>query len=93
MAGAQGKRFSEDEIAKIRCLLATTDMSVPDIALRMRCSGTAILSINRHYNIRRYDGKRSCWKLASSPAAEAVTPQPSSFPAPSPTSGALTPVT
>jgi len=76
MAGTQGKRFSEQEILRIRHLLAKTDMTVPEIALRMGCSGGPILSINRRFDIRRYNGKRSCWQMASSPDAEAVTPQP-----------------
>ena len=38
MTSNQGRRFSEQEIAKIRRFLAETDMTISDIATRMGCS-------------------------------------------------------
>jgi hypothetical protein len=69
----QGKVFSEDEVRKILTLLATTDMAIPDIALRMRCSRGAIASLNRKYKIREYRGLRSTWTQAEAVPAEVVS--------------------
>jgi hypothetical protein len=66
MAGIQGKRFSEGQIARVRQLLRDTEMSIPEIATRMGCSKGPILSINRRFGIRQYLGKRSCWQTGSS---------------------------
>lgn len=57
----QGKVFTEEEIRRIVHLLSTTDMALPDIALRMRCTRGAVASINRKYKIREYAGLRSTW--------------------------------
>ena len=63
MERGQGRRFSPEKIAKIKSLLATTDMSIPEIAERMGCSGAPIVAINRKYAIRAYNNKRSSWVL------------------------------
>jgi hypothetical protein len=59
----QGRRFSEKQTETIRILLATTDMTIGEIAKRMGCSSGAIASINRKVKIRQYDKKRSSWAL------------------------------
>ena len=58
----QGKAFSETELQRIVYLLRTTEMAIGDIAQRMRCSRSAIASINRRYQVREYAGLRSVWK-------------------------------
>jgi hypothetical protein len=58
----QGKAFSETELQRIVYLLRTTEMAIGDIAQRMRCSRSAIVSINRRYQVREYAGLRSVWK-------------------------------
>jgi hypothetical protein len=60
----QGRVLSEHQVRRIVSLLATTDMSIPDIALRMGCSRSAIVSVNRHHGIRNYNGHRSTWTCA-----------------------------
>ena len=63
MFRSQGKYFSEGELSRITFLLRETEMSLPDIASRMRCSRSAVAAVNRKFQIRVYDGKRSQWSL------------------------------
>jgi len=66
MIRSQGKYFSKDEVNRIVMLLRESDMTLPEIADRMRCSRSAIAAINRRYQIRLYGGKRSQWSLNES---------------------------
>ena len=59
----QGRYFTLEEINKIVLLLRETDMSLADIASRMCCSKGVIVSVNRKFQIRAYEGKRSNWIL------------------------------
>jgi hypothetical protein len=61
---SQGKYFTDEQVERIIRLLSETDMSLPDIALRMRCSRSAIAAINQRFQVREYDGKRSRWTLS-----------------------------
>jgi len=72
MAGAQGRRVSEAESARIRHVLLNTEMSIPDIATRMGYSKSVIASINRRFKIREYKGRRTCWQMGSSTGTEAM---------------------
>jgi hypothetical protein len=63
MQRGQGRRFSPEKVERIKYLLATTDMTIPEIAQRMGCSGTPIVAINRKFGIRAYNNKRSSWVL------------------------------
>src|SRR5438094_7590361 len=63
MVRSQGKYFSKDELNRIVMLLRESDMTLPEIADRMRCSRSAIAAINRKFQIRLYGGKRSQWSL------------------------------
>ena len=63
MVRSQGKYFSQNELNRILMLLRESEMSLPEIAERMRCSRSAVAAINRKYQIRRYEGKRSEWSL------------------------------
>jgi ribosomal protein S13 len=63
MIRSQGKYFSKDELNRIVMLLRDSDMSLPEIADRMRCSRSAVAAINRKFQIRLYGGKRSQWTL------------------------------
>jgi predicted DNA-binding protein YlxM (UPF0122 family) len=58
-----GVRFSTERIEKIKRLLATTDLSLGEIAERMDCSRAAVASINAKWRIRIYGKKRNSWKL------------------------------
>jgi transposase len=40
-------------------------MSLPEIAQRIGCSRSTVVTINRKYQIRHYAGSRSKWALAS----------------------------
>ena len=57
----QGCILSEDETRKIVALLATTEMTIGEIATRMRCSRSTVASVNRRYRVRDYAGLRSRW--------------------------------
>ena len=63
MYRTQGRYFTEDQIERIVLLLRNTEMTLPEIACRMRCSRSAIAAINRRFHIRAYDGKRNQWTL------------------------------
>ena len=58
----KGRTFTEQEIQRIVLLLAETDMTIPEIAERMHCSRSAVLSINRRWQVRLYNGARSSWE-------------------------------
>ena len=58
----QGRAFTEDAVQRIASLLANTDMTIAEIAARMGCSRSAVLTINRKRQIRTYDGLRSTWR-------------------------------
>lgn len=72
MAGMQGRPCSTEQVARIKYLLAETDMTAHDIARRMGTSPSTIISINRRSGIRRYNGKRSHWEVASETGAHAA---------------------
>ena len=60
MAG-QGHAMHESQIRTVISLLASTDMTIPEIAARMGCSRSAIVGVNRKFQIRQYRGRRSSW--------------------------------
>jgi len=57
----QGRVFSQEEIERITWLLTSTDMTMKQIAQRMQCSHSAVVSINRKSRVRTYAGRRSSW--------------------------------
>jgi len=61
----QGCALKESEIRRIVNLLATTDMSLIEIAQRAGCSRGAIASINRRFQVRQYAGHRTSWALST----------------------------
>ena len=61
----QGCVLQDAEVRKMVSLLASTDMTIPEIAKRMGCSRSAIVSINRKFQVRDYAGHRSTWALTS----------------------------
>jgi hypothetical protein len=61
MDGKQGKPLSPLTIDRIKTLLAFTDMTIREIAERMGCTRGRVLSINRKFQVRLYEGKRSNW--------------------------------
>ena len=63
MIRSQGKYFSEDELNRITVLLRETDLTLTEIADRMRCSRSAVAAINRKVQIRVYGGRRSQWSV------------------------------
>ena len=63
MVRSQGRYFSEGELRRIITLLRETELSLPEIADRMNCSRSAIAAINRKFQVRLYEGRRSQWNL------------------------------
>jgi hypothetical protein len=68
MVRSQGKYFSKGELDRILMLLRESEMSLPEIADRMRCSRSAVAAINRKFQIRLYGGRRSQWSVNCSVA-------------------------
>jgi len=62
MAG-QGVVRTEQEIQKIVALLSATDMTIGEIAQRMNCSKSVVVTVNRKFRVRDYAGLRSSWTL------------------------------
>jgi hypothetical protein len=58
-----GIPFSTERVEKIKGLLATTDLSLAEIAERMDCSRAAVAAINTKYRIRIYGKHRNTWTL------------------------------
>ena len=75
MSRAQGRYFTENEINRIRQLLADTDMTIPEIAARMDCARSSIAAINRRLQIRNYGGARAYWDCNSQNLALKVSTQ------------------
>jgi hypothetical protein len=73
----QGCPLEESEIRRIVGLLASTDMSLLNIAERTGRSHAAIAAVNRRFQIRQYGGRRSTWAVSAtshvSPALERRT--------------------
>ena len=70
MIRSQGRYFTPEELKRIVFLLHGTEMTLSEIAARMRCSRSAVAAINRKFLIRDYDGKRSQWVLSDAVPAE-----------------------
>ena len=66
----QGCALSSEEIRRIVFLLSETEMTVPQIAQRMQCSPSAVLSINRRFTVRFYGGLRKTWLRVASQTRE-----------------------
>jgi hypothetical protein len=64
--GSRGKALSENQVRKIISLLASTELTVPEIAERMGCSRSTVVSVNRFHGIRDYQGHRSVWVCTTS---------------------------
>jgi hypothetical protein len=69
MAG-QGNPMHEGQIKTVVSLLASTDMSIPEIAERMGCSRSAIAALNRKFQVRQYNGRRSTWVVSVHDSAD-----------------------
>jgi DNA-binding transcriptional regulator GbsR (MarR family) len=63
MAG-QGNPMHEGQIRTVISLLAATEMTIPEIAQRMGCSRSAIAAVNRKFQVRQYQGRRSTWVVS-----------------------------
>ncbi|HEY2379701.1 MAG TPA: hypothetical protein VGK48_00845 [Terriglobia bacterium] len=67
----QGDSLTEEEIKRIVTLLADTDMAIFDISQRMGRSRSAIIAVNRRFQVRKYDGQRTAWTMETMQEAEA----------------------
>jgi hypothetical protein len=61
MRRSQGLQLLPQEVDRIKFLLGYTDITLQDIAIRMDCSKSSIIAINRKFQIRQYRGRRSSW--------------------------------
>jgi hypothetical protein len=57
----QGLYLLPQEVDRIKFLLGATDLSIQDIAIRMDCTKSTIVKLNRKLQIREYRGRRSSW--------------------------------
>ena len=62
-----GRFLTEQEVKRIVTLLASSDMTILEIAQRMTCSPSAIGAVNRRFQVRRYAGLRAKWILELKP--------------------------
>jgi hypothetical protein len=53
------------DVRRIVSLLASTDMTLWEISMRMGCSHSAIAAVNRRYQVRDYGGQRSHWRVTA----------------------------
>jgi len=65
----QGQSIPVESIRQILHLLSSTEMTVSEIAERMSCSKSTIISINRRFQVRAYNGLRSHWKNVNKQSA------------------------
>ena len=66
----QGRILDESDIERIVSLLGSTEMTVSEIAQRMSCSRSAVLSIDRRRQVRDYGGHHTSWQLCHGGAME-----------------------
>jgi hypothetical protein len=69
MAG-QGRAMCASEVRQSTQLLSSTDMTLGEIAGRMSCSKGTVVSINRKFQVRDYNGLRSSWLRVKSEPEE-----------------------
>ena len=62
MPQGQGRRLVEEEVNRIKSLLANTEMTFIEIAERVDRSRSVVRSINSKFKIRRYLGRNN-WIL------------------------------
>lgn len=62
----RGRPVSEEKVKRIQQLLRDTDMTIDQIARRMDCSAVTVTELNRKYEIRLYEGKRTSWRMKES---------------------------
>ena len=68
----QGTAMQESEIQRVISLLGSTEMSIHEIAERMGCSRSAIVAVNRRFQVREYRGRRTSWVLSTGAQQSAV---------------------
>ena len=61
MRRSQGRYFSTEELDKIKYLLSSTDLTLQEIAMRMDCAKSSVVTINQNSHIREYRGRRCFW--------------------------------
>jgi hypothetical protein len=63
----QGCALPDVQVRKILSLLSSTNLTLPEIAQRIGCSRSTVVTINRKFQVRIYAGSRSKWELNPSP--------------------------
>ena len=60
----QGSVLSEQKVQKIVALLCSTDMTMAQIAARMNCTKSVVVSVNRRFRVRKVNlsSKRSAYQ-------------------------------
>jgi hypothetical protein len=76
----QGCSLQDSEIRRIVQLLASTDISLMDIAHRTGRSHAAVAAVNRRFQIREYRGRRSSWAVNRGLEAIASSSEPIRIP-------------
>lgn len=66
----RGHHMTVENIQRTIYLLATTDMTVSEIAERMGCSKSAVGAINRRFSVRKYNGMRTRWTAGTAPGPD-----------------------
>jgi hypothetical protein len=68
MAG-KGHCMALEDVQRIIYLLDSTEMTVAEIAERMSCSRSVVVTINRRFQVREYSGLRTRWLKVQRKAA------------------------
>jgi len=59
----RGRAMSSDRVHTIVRLLRDTDMTLSEIAERVHCSRSAVITVNQKSRVRSYRGMRSSWTV------------------------------
>jgi IS30 family transposase len=78
----QGKRFTDEQVHRVKYLLAKTEMTIHEIAVRTGSSESTVATINRRFDVRRYNGKRAQWEMGSASVVESSVRASSDAPRP-----------
>ena len=65
----RGRAMSSDRVHTIVRLLRDTDMTLSEIAERVHCSRSAVITVNQKSRVRSYGGLRSSWTVNSQQGA------------------------
>ena len=76
----QGRALKPEQVERIVELLSDTELTISEIAQRMECSRSAVLSVNRRRKVRAYRGLRTTWESVNPKVEESLTTRSAELP-------------